>query len=309
MKKKLLCTAAVLLFLVQPYTYVSAKSNYYNGKVKVAIKKYKTGNYTGCIQDCNNIVKTEPSNALAYYYLAMSYTQAGKKDEAVKYYKKVLSFKTNPKLTEYATTGKRCLETPDQCTLKPAVVLSTKPKEELSDIDKFVASPSEDGLSPEVRKDFQQKHLNAIKNEINSNKDMDNYNFEHLNDASESDSQKKEQVNLAQKPTDAEIKAALKVLNDAGIDQNSLELNSYGNTSNETQQTLNYQNPELMELNAFMGSNSQTPNNNSMLNMMPYMLSQNKGGKSNYSPQLMQAMIMNSMMGNMNYNIDVDKDK
>lgn len=297
MKKKLLCSAAILIFLAQPCTFVSAKNNYYNPKVKIAIKKYRAGNYTGCIQDCQNIVKLEPKNTIAYYYLAMSYTQAGKKDAAIKYYTKVLSFNSNPKLKEYATTGKRCLETPDQCVLAPV----TKPTEQLSDLDKFIASPEEDGLSPAVRKDFQQKHLDSIRNEINNNQELDDYHLQRLNDASDSNTDK---IRLAQKPTESEINAALKVLKDAGINSNTT--NTLYDQNNMSQ--MMNQNPDLMELNAMMGGANQS-NNNSMLNMIPYMLTQNKNGSSNYSPQLMQSVIMNSMMSDFNYNVDVDKDK
>lgn len=298
MKKKLLCTLVIMLLLACPYTKASAKGNYYNSRVKVAIQKYKSGNYTGCIQDCNNIVKTEPENAFAYYYMGMAYAQAGKSNEAVVCYKKVLSLKTAPKLAGYAETGRRCIETPNKCV--PPKPVNNTAKEELSDIDKFVASPSD--LSPTVRQDFQQKHLNAIKTEINGNKDLDNYNFQKLNDASQDSSKLEEQTKIAQKPSDAEIKAALKVLNDAGI--NPVDA-SYTNT----QQTINAQNPQLLEINALMGSNSQNNQSNAMLNMLPYMLTQNKDGNNNYSPQLIQSIMMNSMMSNMDYNIDVDKDK
>lgn len=307
MKKKLLCASVIMLFLVYPYTKVSAKNSYYNSRVKVAIQKYKSGNYTGCIQDCKNIVKTEPENAFAYYYMGMAYTQAGKGDEAVICYKKVLSLKTEPKLAEYAETGRRCIETPVRCI--PPKPVDNIAKEELSDIDKFVASPSD--LSPTVRQDFQQKHLNAIKTEINGNKDLDNYNFQKLNDASQDSLKSEEQPKIAQKPSDTEIKAALKVLNDAEINPNDASYSSVlnQNSQNGLQQIINNQNPELLEINALMGNNSQSNQNNSMLNMVPYMLSQNKSGNSSYSPQLMQAIMMNSMMNNMDYNIDVDKDK
>lgn len=299
MKKKLLCALVLMLFLTYPCSEVSAKSSYYNSQVKIAIKKYKFGNYTGCIQDCKNIIKASPNNALAYYYLGMAYTQAGRGNDAITCYKKVLSLKTNPKLAEYAETGRRCLETPDKCVLPDPVDANKKPVEELSDIDKFIASPSD--LSPAVRQDFKQKHLNAIKTEINANKDLDSYNFEKLNDASQDKPETGEQAKIAQKPSEDEIKAAFKVLNNAGI-------NPY-TTQTDMQQVMNYQNPEMQELNALTGGNTQNYQNNAMFNMLPYMLSQNNGSKNNYSPQLIQSMIMSSMMNNMDYNIDTDKDK
>lgn len=298
MKKKLLCVFVITLFLAHPCNKASAKSSYYTSQVKIAIQKYKFGNYTGCIQDCKNIIKTSPNNALAYYYLGMAYTQAGRGDDAIVCYKKVLSLKTNPKLAEYAETGRRCLETPDKCVLPKPIDINKPVQEELSDLDKFVASPSD--LSPTVRQDFQQKHLNAIKTEINANKDLDNYNFQKLNDASQDNSQITDQQKIAQKPSEDEIKAAFKVLNSAGI-------NPYA-TQNNMQQIMNYQNPEMQEINALTGNSTQNNQSNAMFNMLPYMLSQNNGGK-NYSPQLIQSMIMGSMMTNLDYNIDIDKDK
>lgn len=289
MKKNLLCSIVALILLAQSCSCVLAKNVYYNSRIKVAIKKYKAGNYTGCLEDCLRILKTEKKNPIAYYYLAISQVQANQKEDAIKSYNKVLSYSTNPKLREYATTGKRCIETPDQCILPT----SSKGKtENLSDLDKFILSPN--NFSPAVNKDFHQKHLDDIRNQINNNKDLDNYNFQKMNKNIENDK-------IAQKPTEEEINAALKVLKDAGINQNTVN-----NNSNNITEIMN-QNPEMMELNAMMGGNQS--NNNSMLNMLPYMMMQNKTGTNNYSPQAMQAVIMNSMMSDFNYNIDVDKDK
>ncbi len=292
MRKRLLLSVIVLILTIQSNAFVLAKNDYADPMVKLAIKKYKSGNYTGCIQDCRNIVKKSPSNALAYYYLAMSYVQAGNPEEAIKNYAIVLSMKTNPKLKEYATTGKRCIETPEKCVLPPP---PEAPKEELSDIDKFILSPS--NLSNDVKKDFHQKHLDAIRNKINNDNDIDTYHLQRLNDSG--------LIKIAQNPTTEEINSALKVLQNAGFDTSSINNTVNAQNKDNIQQVMNYQNPELIELNALMGNNSQS-NSNSMLNMIPYMLTQNKNGNSNYSPQLMQSIIMNSMMSNFNYNIETD---
>lgn len=293
MKKKLifLITALMLLIEISPCSYAKTDT-----LTQLAIKKYKRGNYTGCLQDCQNIVKRQPSNALAYYYLAMAYTQAGKKQEALAAYNKVLSLKPNPKknrLAQYSKTGIRCLETPEQCKIKQVSSTTGKVTESESDIDKFINSTPYGGLSDAVKKDYQQKHLNAIKNEINNGKDVDDYEFRKINKVQDSDKIAQADTTEQKKPTNDEVTAALKVLNEAGI-------NPYSASAN-------YQNPELSELNMLMGNNDQSRGDNSMLNMLPYMLAQNKGGESNnnYSPQVMQSLIMNSMM-NTNFNLDLN---
>lgn len=307
MKKKLLCLIAISIFLIQTCSSVFASADGVSNNVKIAIKKYKKGNFTGCLQDCQAIVNINPSNTLAYYYMAMSYVQAGKKNEAIKSYSKVLKLKPNTILSEYASTGKRCLETPDKCILEPTT------KNELTEIDKFIASPSADGLSPAVRRDFEQKSLDGVKNEINKDKELDDYNFKKFRDFSGQNTPTEDQDKIAlNKPTNEEVKAALKVLSDAGVNPyTNTQISDVASPSAQPQdnntQAENLQNSELMQINALMGNNNQSNNNNSMLNMLPYMLAQDKNGKSNYSPQMMQAVIMSSMMTDLNYNVDKDK--
>lgn len=282
--KKLACFIVILLFLVQASSCSFAKSSQMN-PVKIAIKKYKTGNYTGCLQTCQSIVKNDSSNAVAYYYMAMSYVQAGKKDEAIKAYSKVLSLRPSTRLIEYASTGKRCLETPDKCVLETDSSMAITPE-----LDRLISSPFNDGLSDVVRKDVEQRHLNSIKNQINSDKDIDDYQLIKLNDASSQTPTLAENKIASKQPTNDEIVAALKVLNEAG-------LNPYN-------QMNNYQDPQMAEINMLNPSND----NNSMSNMLPFMLTQSKYGASNYSPQLMQAVMMNSMMPDLNFNLNKDKD-
>lgn len=292
MKKKLFYLLAVFVILCQTLPIACAKTGALSNPVQVAIKKYKSGNYTGCLQDCMNIVAKDPSNAVAYYYMAISYAQAGDKDNAVNSYKTVMDLKPNAKLLEYATTGKRCLETPDQCT--PTADPNADPE-----LDKFIAAPYSDGLSDSVKKGIQKNELSKVKNDVNNGKDIDSYDLRKL-DRTQADVNDKVSE---KKPTNDEIVAALKVLNNAG-------LNPYAQTQaavNPYYQQMNYQNPEMAQLNMFMGNSSQNGTNNGMMNMLPYMLAQSKNGSNNYSPQMMQAVIMNSMMSDMNFNTDKDK--
>lgn len=277
-----------------------------SGAVRVAIKKYKTGNYTGCLQTCQNIVKYDPSNAIAYYYMAMSYVKAGKKDEAIKSYSRVLSLKPNARLNEYASTGKRCLETPDQCKLAPA-------KSETPEIDRFIATPPAGGIAASVTQDAEKKRLERIMNKINNGTELDEYEFRKFKDYTKNRSQVevKDETVSNKKPTNDEIVAALKVLNDAGLNsyaqqaqsmlQNPAALTAGAASVNPYAQAASYQSPDEAQLSMLMGGHNQSNCNNSMMNMLPYMLAQSKNGTSTYSPQLIQSVIMNSMMTDFNF--------
>ena len=48
-----------------------------------AIKLYKDGNYSECYIKLESVIKDDPANAIAYYYMAMTSAQIGKKDEAI----------------------------------------------------------------------------------------------------------------------------------------------------------------------------------------------------------------------------------
>lgn len=277
MKKHLVYFFAIVLMMIQADCSFAASNT---NTIKIAAKKYQAGNYTGCLQDCENIISKDPSSAVAYYYMAMSYAQAGKKDEAIKAYSTVLTLKPNAMLASYASTGKKCLETPEQCISDTAA--------SQSDIDKFLAAPGADSLSSTVRKDLEQQQLNVLKEQINSGKDMDTNTMKLLNDASE-------QINpdnkvALKKPTEEEVATALKVLNEAGV-------NPYSSMSN-------YQNPQAVQLqmlSAFNNNPVSNPNDsNAMLNMIPQMMEQSRSGQGQYSPQMMQAFIMNTLTGNMN---------
>lgn len=291
MKNKVFLLALSLIFLGQTFIGASAVSYSNPSGLRLAIKKYKAGNYTGCLQDMQAIVSRDPSNAIAYYYIAMSYAKAGKKDKAVEAYSKVLTLKPNALLTTYATKGQRCLQTPDKCN----------ETDTSSDIDRMIATPYGDGLSDKVRSSVEKQHLERVREEINNNKDMNNYQFRQFNDYSKqrSDAEadgKKTSSNEGQ-PTNDEIVAAIKVLNKAGLNPYS-QINA---------QAALPQNAEYSQMSALLGNGNQS-NSNSMMNMVPFMLAQSKnGGNNQYAAQMMQNMILNSTLPDFNYNTDKDK--
>lgn len=294
MKRQVLCLLTALMVLGHA-SFVCAKTSSYS-PVNYAIKKYKAGNYTGCLQDCQSIISRDPSNALAYYYMAMSYAQAGKKDEAINAYAKVLTLKPNSQMFEYASTGKRCIETPEQCHIDNSTP-SANPE-----LDKFIASPFNNNIAPAARAEIEKRHLDAIKNEINSGKDIDEYDLRKLN---ENNSDNKNVLKAQSTPSNDEIVAALRVLKAAGLSPLSQQQPSYVNPY--AVQGDAYQSPEMAQVSSMLG-NGNNNNNNNMMNMLPFMLAQNKnGGSGNFTPQMMQAVIMNSMMPDFNFNTDKDK--
>lgn len=296
MKRQVICLLAIMMFIGHAqFGFAKTTSSY--SPVKYAIKKYKAGNYTGCLQDCKNIVVHDPSNALAYYYIAMSYAQAGKKTEAISAYSKVLTLKPNSQLFEYATTGKRCLETPDQCHLD-----TSSPSADPA-LDAFIASPVNNNLAPSVRAEIEKKHLDAIKNEINGGKDIDAYDLRKLN---ENSTDLKNEDTAQKMPSNDEIVAALRVLKSAGLSPLNQQQANYVNPY--AVQSDSYQSPEMAQISAMLGNGNNSNNNNNMMNMLPFMLAQNKNGTSgSVTPQMMQAMMMNSMMPDFTINTDKDK--
>lgn len=287
MKKNLLYLLGFLILLNHSCTFVYANNSAISSRVKVAIKKYKAGNYTGCLQDCQDIVKYNP-NGLAYYYMALSYTKAGKKNEAIKAYSNVLSMSKTPKLRDFAAKGKRCLETPDQCN--PATASQGAAADELDD---FINANS-GSLSDSVKNDYQRRELNNIRNEMNNGKELDDYNFKNFKDYSNKHSYNDLDNKIAQAYTDEDIQNALRVLNDSGY-----------NVQPQNQPM----SPELMQIKAMLGADGNNPGNtNSMADMLPYMLSKQKDGAPSYSPQVIQSIIMNST--NMNeFNTDLNDNR
>lgn len=296
MKKRFLYL--ILLGIIA--TNFSLNESFGASSLTSAVKKYKMGNYTGCLQDAQAVAKNDPSNAVAYYYMAISYAQAGKKDEAILCYKKVLSLKPNAVLYKYANTGKLCLESPDKCSIGKS-----------TDVDKAVKAPYGDGLTESVRSSIQQKRLNALKNEINKDVDVNNYEFRKYKDYSnqKSEAEPEAQVSAAasleeKAPTNDEIVAALRVLNRAGLNPYA-QMNPYA--------AMGGQNSQMAQMSAMMGMGNTQGNNNQLMNVLPFLLAQGQdktqqgASGTNFNPQMIQTMIMNSMMPDFTINTDKDK--
>lgn len=193
MKKYILVLLAAMI-CTSTVNFAAAKTTS-NTSLASAIKLYKAGNYSGCYTTLNDIIKRDPSNALAYYYLAMTSAQIGKKDEAISNYEKVISLSPNGRLGTYATKGKTCLETPDKC----------HEENEDSQLDSFVNRAFGTGFSDEARSKYEKNKIEDMMREINRSNDVAPQRFKEYKDFS------------SELPTNDEIVNALRVLQRAGL--------------------------------------------------------------------------------------------
>ncbi len=272
------------------------KVYYPNANIKSASAKYKAGNYTGCLQELFSLVKKDPSNALAYYYMAMAYTHINMKNEAVAAYEKVLALHPNQYLVDYATKGRDCLTDGPAC--KPPE--ATAPKEELSDLDKFIRAPYGNGLSPELNKEVKQKQLTNIKETINQKENLEQPEIQKIKDFDNNKSEVETGEKIAQ-VSDEEILQAIKTLKNAGLNL-TVQSENQQNQYSQVAQMMQYQDPKMAELSMLLGNNNNN-NSGNMMNMLPMLMSQAQKGQ-NIDPRVMQAMMMNSMMSDFSFNND-----
>ena len=274
---------------------LNTKTVYYpNATTKSIAAKYKAGNYSGCMQECYSLLKKQPSNAIAYYYLAMVYTHLNKKDEAVAAYNKVISLHPNQYLVDYATKGRDCL------TDGPACHPETQQKEteQLDDLDKFIRAPYGNGLSPELNNEVRQKQLNNIQETINKKDNLENRDIQRIKKFDSNKTEAEETIKIAQ-VSDEEVLKAINTLKEAGVNV-SVQSSSSPSTTSENPYAMmaQYQDPRVAEMNMMLGNNNH--NNNSMMNMIPLLMSQAQKGE-NIDPRVMQTMMMNSMMSDFSY--------
>jgi len=256
---------------------------YPNANIKSAIAKYKSGNYTGCLQELFSLTKKDPSNALAYYYMAMAYTHVDMQSEAVDAYEKVLALNPNEYLAEYATKGRDCLTGGPACSSEPAE------SEEQDELDKFINAPYGNGMSESLNNEIKQKQLTNIKETINKKEDLEIKDIQKIRDFDEKNKSSIDENDKIAQVSDEEVLNAIKTLRSAGLTLN---------VQSENQYAMQYQDPQMAELSMMLGNSN---NNNSMMNFVPMLMAQNQAGK-NIDPRLMQAMMMNSMMAGFNLN-------
>lgn len=177
------------------YSYAKSASS---SDLASAIRLYKAGNYAQCYTDLQAIIKKDPSNAVAYYYLAMSSSQIGKKEEAIENYDRVLSLSPNSKMGLYSQRAKTCLEAPTHC----------HDVENRNSLDAFVKSSFGSGFSDSVRSDYEKNKIENMMREMNRNSEIAPSQFKEYKDFSSYNNEA---------PTSDEIVAAMRVLQKAGF--------------------------------------------------------------------------------------------
>lgn len=146
------------LVLILTAGSVLAASPKPDNTVRLAIKKYNAQNYTGCIQDLEKYTKNKKTG-LAYYYLAMSYAQAGKQEEALESYTQAIDYAEKEKntfLKSYATLGMKKIE-------KPYAFQSNDEFDEVYGVIQRKTT-----IPAAVRDDLKTKHLEYLRNQINA---------------------------------------------------------------------------------------------------------------------------------------------
>ena len=254
---------------------------YKNANLNSAVNKYKKGNYSGCLQEMISLTKTDPSNPIVYYYMGMSYSKVGKKDQAVKAYEQVIKLNPDKTLKQYATKGRDCL------VGGPTCVQDTENSN--SELDDFINSPYGNGFSNELNEQIKQKQLKNIQKTINKKQDLEDKDIEKIQKFDQKSENFTEEKLASGKVSDDEILSAIQTLKNAGV-------------------TVTVNNPMAMPVNnqfneysMLLGNNNN--NNNSMMNMVPFLLNQYQNGEK-INPEIIQAMMMNSMIPDFTFNND-----
>lgn len=254
--KKIILGLAVIAFMsLQSGAFAQTS----DATIKAMVAKYKQKNYLGCIQDTNDILKSDPSNIYAYYYKGLSFFQLGQTEKAEEAFTNVETLNSNKTLVEYATRAKACIEMPEAC--------SYYAQGNKTELDRFIESKK--FYDKPVQSEVNKKKLDRIRNNINETvkEDVNQNNNQNRNQKSEM-------------PTNEEIANAVKTLAKLGV-----------NPMGSMVQPAMYQNPEMMQMNMLLGNNTQSYNN---MNMLP-LLMMNQNSRENMSPEFIETMMMNQM--------------
>ena len=307
-----------------------AKMQYYpKKKKKSAIAKYKSGNYTGSMQELYSILKKDSTNAVAYYYLAMVYTKIGEIEAAKSCYQMVITLNPNDTIVSYARRGKSCLSDSTTCGIDPAAEAAQTIEEALSDLDKFIQAPFGNGFSEELNDQLRQKQLEKLQNKMNRGLPLTEEDMKKLEEFNKSEALTTDKLAMADDmPSNDEIINAVQVLKRAGLNISTeipeereakpmkgvatsvpakveeIEETPHtaqipaqpAQTVQQPQQNYYTPDPQIQQM-SMMLNNGNANNSDPMMNMLPYMM-QNNG--KNMDPQMIQALMMNSMMNSLN---------
>ncbi|MCM1340048.1 MAG: tetratricopeptide repeat protein [Muribaculaceae bacterium] len=312
--------------------WLEGPSFYPNPSFSSIVAKYKKSDFAGCLQECISYVRKHPGDTLGFYYLAMCYTKVSDMDNAVKAYERVIALNDNPMIVKYATNGRNCIMDNDKEKCYPNVnepelvypfahipasnLTPVDPeslvrrnfamlKEQLSpfepgennsdnansndkdkkskiqlpfgnqdaELDQFINAPYGNGLDPKLNQEYKQLQLKKIQGTINlegDSKDDVPKNMKYIKDFDNHKSDS-ETIKLAYE-----------------IPQNEWEALSKDPEFIKSKQ-------EYEELHMLLGGSSDSKD--SMDDLLPYM---SESGSKNLSPEVIQAMMMKSVMGDLN---------
>lgn len=272
---------------------------YKNPNFGHAKKSYNEGNYTGAAQELFAYLQKNPESAEAFYYLAMTLAALGDTNGAVQAYEKSITLTDDEGFRQIASKGRDCLIGGPLCAAVAEVLQTADP----DPLDEFINAPfEEDGFSPELKEQMKLKQLESIKNNINRKETLDPDEVQEIKEFDDEYSgapDKKsygeeisgEKLALAD-VSNEDIVSAINTLRDAGMTV----------TIQPTVQT-NFQNPQMAEMSMMLGSGQNSNNNDPMTQMLPYMMQASTSeGAQNINPQVVQAMMMSSMMNNLDFN-------
>ena len=210
--------------------------------LKPMIAKYKKENYIGAMQDLEELVKKEPKNTYAKYYLALCYTRLGYKEEARIIYREIVDRDENLALSHYSQRALDCIENANSPLCNPQANIDTTTKEELSDMDIFIQSG-------------RKIHPSAMDKITREKMEFKLQEEEYLRQQQEQEAQM-QNLQSYKMPTNEEIATALNTLTKVGLnpynqfnpisqaqqfDLMGQNLNSYGMYANNS-------NPEVLKM-------------------------------------------------------------
>ncbi len=276
-----------------------------------AVASYKAENYTGAVQELLSYLTVETEDARGFYYLALALANLGDAGAAIQAYEKVISLNESEELVMFASKGKDCLTGGPLCTIEEDS--SEEVDEYKTPEEQFIEGPFEgDGFSQDLKDQIKFKRLQKIQKTINQKdrlspddvqeiKDFDKLNEEEIKKKREEAEEDiwgsnitGEKIALADgQVSNADIVSAINTLRDAGM-----------TVTIQPTAAASYQNPQMAEMNMMLGGSYNNNNNNDpMAQMLPYMMQAGTPeGAQNVNPQVIQAMMMNSMLSNLDFN-------
>ncbi len=256
-----------------------------------AVSSYKKANYTGAAQELLSYLAKHPDDAKAYYYMAVTLANLGDTDAAITAYEKVIILNPNEGMVTYAAKGRDCLTGGPLCAESGLME-----GEEPDPLDEFINAPYGDGFSPELKEQMKYKDLENIQKNINRKPTLDPEDVQEIKDFDKEHSGMEltdNKIALADgEVSNDEIVEALHTLQKAGMN-----VSIQPSTPNPAA----FQDSQAAQMSMMLGGNRN--NNDPMTQMLPYMMQAGtKDGAQNVDPQVLQTMMMSSMLNNLDFN-------